>query len=125
MSKPLSLKTLCVISICLAVASVLFCWRWTVRATAIMAMQEREIEELQAIRDDLEFNMLNLGSLVVNAAQGSYGTKRPLPVTGLAAVDYADMMTSPPMQALEKARADDFLYWYYRQMKEWHSERIN
>lgn len=125
MNRTLTLRTLCVISICLATASVSFCWKWTARSAAIMEMQEREIEALKAIRDDLEFNMLNLGALVVNAAQGSYGTDRPLPVTGLRARDYRTMMLSPRMQVFEKARADDFLYWYYGRMEYRHSEPVS
>lgn len=122
MNRTLSLKTLCVISLCLGTASAAFCWKWTARSAAIMKMQQREIEGLKAIRDDLEYNILNLGALVVNAAQGSYGADRPLPVTGSVTRDYDTMMANPRMQVIEKARADDFLYWYYGHIEVQHGD---
>jgi len=119
MNRTLSIQTLSLIAIGLAVASAVFCWRWAVRYKATIRGYATEIESLKAKQDDFEFNVVNLAALLMRSREETSGGGRLFPVGARVTPEYAARLTSPRVEAIEAARADSFLYWYYDQICEY------
>lgn len=120
MRRELSTRTFALIAICLAVGSSLFCWGFSRRSAFLLERRERAIIEFESRLDELRNEMVNVGALLMKSGEMPSRSGRIAPANSLSA-RFCDLGSSPTLfLTYETARANEFLAWYYLQMKQLH-----
>jgi len=121
MRREISNRTIALIAICLAVGSSLFCWGLTQRSSRIEETRERNIVRFENDLDQLRYELINVGALLLKSSEMPSRSGRMVPTDSRLSARYCDLGSSPTLfQTFETVRANDFLVWYYQQMKKLH-----
>ena len=111
MKRKFSGQTVAVFALILAVFAAVFSWRAVQINLRTMELRAQELDLLKARQDDLDYTLLNMGSLLVR--------EEDEPCTRILAADPAlrrfceTVSRKPLMPAFQRGRAISFLAWYY------------
>jgi len=119
MRRRLSTRFLALLSLSLAVASLLFGLQWVSREVWRIERRARETMVLEAKQENLEHQLLNLGALVMKSSEEPPRLSRIEPPRNSYAKECATFLDSSPtlFRTMETARSEIFQIWYYEQMK--------
>lgn len=120
MRRELSTRTLGLIAISLAAGSSVFCWALSRRSVLLEEKRERAITKFESELDELRTEIINVGALIMKSSEMASRSDRIAPADPVS-VRFCDLGSSPTLfLTYETARANQFLAWYYLEMKKVH-----